>query len=251
MGTAIIAQNSSAIDSGMRKFIMPASRGIEAIHFLSGSIARAVRNYAKDKEDASVVGTPVESANYMTFKGLTNFLQTKVNESASQTIFRVVRTADTLADLDHCPVFDSTYSTGLNLGSMLYGNTSGNINQSAARFSDANQTTVSAVSATLVAGTDIDRAAFSLIVSVVGPTVTTVYNLTKGTVKASATNSFGRRPSMLPFRIGSAYEGNSLYKGTCDMAFWSYHSAELTPTEVSANVARIRAVMQKLHGITI
>lgn len=235
----------------MRKIILPSMRGAEAIHFLSGSIARAVRNYVKDKEDASPVGAPTESANFLSFKGLTNFIQTKVLEAPNQTIFRVVRTADTLVDVDHCPVFDGSYSTGLNLGSMFYGNTSGNINQSAARFTDTSQAQVGASSATLVAATDIDRASFSLIVTVTGATQTTIRNETKGSIKTSAANAFGRRPSQLPFRIGSAYEGSTLYKGVCDMVFWSYHSVELTSSEISKSVAQIRNLMLKLHGISV
>lgn len=251
MGTAIYAKNTNAMDSGLRKFIPPVSRGLEAIHFLSGSRERAERNYAMDKPDAKFVGSPIETANFFTLKGLTNYLQTEVPDFASQTIFRVVRTLDTLADADHCPVFEGTYSSGMNLGTMLYGNVSGNINQTSARFTDASQSAVATGGATLVSGVDIDRDKFSLIVTVVGPKVTTIYNLTKGTVKVGANNEFGRRPSSLAFRIGSAYEGNTLYKGNCDVAFWSHHSVELTMSEIALNVARYRALMLKRHGITI
>jgi len=250
MGTGIIAKNTNAIDLGKRKISMPVTRGLEAIHFLSGSVGRAVRNYAQGKPDSSVVGVPTETTGFMTFKGLTNFIQTPIAEARTQTIFRVMRTLDTLADLDHCPVFDGTYSTGSNLGSMLYGNASGNINQTSARFSDATQTTISTSGITLLPA-DIDKASFSLIVTTVSETLTTTYNETKGTSKVGTVNNFGRRPSTLPFRIGSAYEGNSLYKGTCDMSFWQYHSVELTPTERATTVAKIRELMFNLHGITV
>lgn len=251
MGTAILAKNSNAIDSGMRKFVPPVVRGLEAIHFLSGSISRAVRNYAKDKLDAKVFGAPGESVGFMTFKGLTNFIETQVADARTQTIFRVVRTNDSLVDLDHCPVFDGTYASGCNLGTMLYGNTSGNINQTSARFADATQTTIATNGATLVAGTDIDKVSFSLIVTIVSETLTTVRNETKGTVKVGTVNAFGRRPSTFPFRLGSAHEGNSLYKGTCDMSFWQHHSVELTASEISLTVGRIRALMLGLHGINV
>ena len=250
-GTAFFVQNTDGIDSGMHKFFPPVSRGLEAIHFLSGGVTRAVRNYAWDKPDASIVGAPIENLKYLTLKGLTNFLQTEVPDTALQTTFRVVRTLDTLVDVEHCPVFDSTYSSGNNLGTMLYGNVSGNLNQNSARFSDASLTTLVTGGPTLVSGTDVDRAKFALIVTIVGPTFTTVRNETKGTVKVGPTNEFGRRPSSLPFRIGSAYEGNTLYKGTCDVALWAHHSVELTPSEVAMNVARYRAFLHKRHGIVV
>ena len=251
MGTALFAQNTNAIDSGLRKFVPPVIRGLEAIHFISGTASRAAHNYAMNKPNATIIGTPVESDNFLTLKGLTNYIQTQVADAPVQTIFRVVRTLDSLADLDHCPVFDGTYSGGMNLGTMFYGNTSGNLNQNSARFTDATQAQLSSGAVTMVAGTDIDKASFSLLVTVVGPTYTTVRNETKGTVKVSASNAFGRRPSTNPFRIGSAYESTSLYKGVCDVAFWSHHSVELSPAEIALNVARYRAAMQKLHGITV
>ncbi|WP_339428875.1 hypothetical protein [Pseudomonas taetrolens] len=251
MGTAIVAQNSIAIDGGMRKFVPPVIRGLQAVHFLSGSISRAIRNYAKGKPDARVIGAPVEAPGYMTFKGLTNFIETQVADANTQTIFRVVRNNDTLVDFDHCPVFDGTYSSGSNLGTMLYGNTSGNINQTSARFLDATHTTISTSGVTLVSGTDIDKPTFSLIVTVISETLTVVRNETKGTVKVGAVNLFGRRPSAMPFRIGSAYEGNSLYKGVCDMSFWQHHDVELTASEIALTVDRIRGLMLKLHGIKV
>lgn len=252
MGTGITAKNTNAIDAGERKISMPVVRGLEAIHFLSGSIGRAVRNYAIGKPDASPVGAPVESANYMTFKGLTNFIQTKDADFASQTIFRVMRTLDTMVDVDHSPVFDGTYSSGSNIGTMLYGNIGGNVNQTAARFIDATQTQLTTGAATMVAGTDIVTATFSLIVTTVGADRTTVRNETLGTSKQGPVNTFGRRPSTLPFRIGSAYEeGNTKYRGTCDMAFWQHHSVELTASEREATVQKIRSLMFNLHGITV
>lgn len=251
MGTAIVAQNTNAIDSGMRKFVPPVIRGLQAIHFLSGSIGRAIRNYAKDKPDARVIGAPVEAPSYMTFKGLTNFIETQVADANTQTIFRVVRNNDSQVDLDHCPVFDGTYSSGSNLGTMLYANTSGNINQTSARFADNTHTTIATSGITLVSGVDIDKPTFSLIVTIVSETLTIVRNETKGTVKVGSPNLFGRRPSTFPFRIGSAYEGNSLYKGVCDMSFWQHHDVELTASEIALNVERIRTLMLKLHGIKV
>ena len=250
-GTAFFVQNTNGIDSGMHKFFPPVSRGLEAIHFLSGGVARAQRNYAWGKPDASVVGAPIETPNYLTLKGLTNFIQTEVPDTVLQTTFRVVRTLDSLVDADHCPGFEGSYSSGSNFGTMLYGNVSGNISQNSARFTDATLTTLTPGGTTLVSGADIDRANFALIVTIVGAKFTTVRNETKGTVKVGATNEFGRRPSTLPFRIGSAYEGNTLYKGTCDVALWAHHSVELTPSEVALNVARYRAFLLKRHGIMV
>ena len=252
MGTAIVAKNTSAIDSGLRKIVPPVTRGLEAIHFLSGSAERAAANYAAGKPNATSVGAPAITANFATLKALTNYIQTEVADAPTQTIFRVVRTSDTMVDVDHCPVFDSTYSSGSNLGTMFYGNVGGNINQTAACFADASLTTISTRAVSLSNGTEIFPATFSLIVTSVGATQTVVRNETLGITDQSVVNTFGRRPSTRPFRLGSAYvEGNTHYKGTCDVAFWQHHSVLLTPSEIALTVARIREIMLKLHGITV
>lgn len=251
MGTAITAKNSNAENAGMRKFIPPVTRNLEAWHFLNTDVTKAATNYAiGGKGDAVVVGAPLEFPDHIQFKGLANFLQTEVPESATQTVFSVVRTKDTLVDLDHLPAFYGNYRSATNGGSYLAVPSGGTtLTKVATRFNSTGNVTASPVSLAIPAAVEIGE--WSLIVDITKANFNAVQNATKSTSSERTDETFGRKVSSEPYRIGSIYEASSLWRGTADMALWAYYSTELTPSEIALVIARIRAYMLQRHSIVV
>lgn len=252
MGTALIAKNSNAENAGIRKFIPPVTRNLEAWHFLNTSVMKAAINYAVDKPDAQVIGAPGEFTSYIQFKGQANYLQTQVADAPTQTIFSVVRSKDTLVDVAHSPAFYGTYSSAA-AGAALYWD-SGNaaLVKTAARYSDAGQTTQTSapISQSQAAG-QIVIGEWSLIVDVTKADFNRSINATKNSTRTSASVTYGRAPASVPFRVGSAYAGSQNWAGSADMALWAHYSTELTDSEIAAVIARIRAYMLQRHSIVV
>jgi hypothetical protein len=252
MGTAFIAKNSNAENSGLRKFIPPVTRNLEAWHFLNTDVMKAARNYAMDKPDAQVIGAPAEFGSYIQFKGQANYLQTQVADATTQTIFSVIRSKDTLVDVAHSPAFYGTYSTAALGGALYWDSTNAALVKTGARYSDAGQTTqTSAPISQSAASNQIAIGDWSLIVDVTKSDFNRSINATKNSTRTSASVTYGRAPASVPFRVGSAYPGSSLWAGTADMAMWAHYSTELTDAEIAAVIARIRAYMSQRHGIVV
>lgn len=251
MGTAIIAKNSNAENSGMRKFIPPVTRNLEAWHFLNNGVAKAATNYALDKPDAQVVGAPLEFPSYIQFKGLTNYLQTDVAESATSTTFSVIRTKDTLVGADHTPAFYGNYRSGVAGGSYLAVAVSGGaLTKVASRFSDPSQAAATSSPITLSAEA-INLGGWSLIIDITRAGFNAIQNATTGVIRERTDVTYGRSISPGKYLVGSAYEASSMWKGTADMAMWAHYSTELTTSEIAAVVARIRAYMLRRFGILL
>lgn len=248
MGTAIIAKNSDAENSGMRKFIPPVTRNLEAWHFLNTSVSKAAINYAVGKPDAAVVGAPSEFADYIQFKGLSNYLQTQTADYETQTIFSVIRTKDTLVDISHSPSFYGNYSSE-GVGCYLaWDVASASLFKTAARYTDAAKTVVSS-SPTSLLSTMINMGAWSLVIDRTKAGFNGVMNATTNSERTRTDTTFGRALSAKTFRIGSLYPGASQWTGTADMALWAHYSTELADSEIAAIVARIRAYMSRRRGI--
>lgn len=251
MGTAIVAKNSNAENTGLRKFIPPVTRNLEAWHFLNTDVIKAARNYAMDKPDALVIGSPAEFASYIQFKGLANYLQTQVADAPTQTIFSVIRSKDTLVDVAHSPAFYGTYSTA-ELGAALYYDSGGSsLVKIAARFSDVGQTTKTSAPISQGAAQGLVIGEWSLIVDVTKSDFNRSINATKNSTRTTTATTYGRSPATAPFRIGSAYPASNNFAGTADMALWAHYSTELTPAEIDLNIARIRAYLLQRHGIVV
>lgn len=252
MGTAIIAKNSNAENSGMRKFIPPVTRNLEAWHFLNTDAAKAATNYAMGKPDAVVVGAPLEFSDYIQFKGLENYLQTEVVESATQTVFSVIRTKDTLIGLDHLPAFYGNYRSVSNGGSYLAMPAGGaSLTKVATRFTDEGRTVISGSPVSLAVPAAVNPGEWSLIVDITKAGFNAIQNATMSTSAERTDITYGRKVSSEPYRIGSIYEASSLWKGTAEMAMWAHYSTELTPSEIAAVIARIRAYMIRRFGIIL
>lgn len=251
MGTAITAKNSNAENAGMRKFSPPVSRSLEAWHFLNEGVAKAATNYALDKPDAQIIGAPAEFAEYIQFKGLTNYLQTEVKESATSTTFSVIRTKDTLVGEDHTPAFYGNYRSGIVGGSHLAVAVSGGLlTKVSSRFTDLAQTKVSSSPVNLLAGT-INLGEWSLVVDITKGGFNSIQNATTGAIRERTDVTYGRSISPEKYRVGSVYDASSMWKGTADMALWAHYSTELTASEIASNVAVIRAYMLRRFGIAV
>lgn len=251
MGTAFIAKNTNAEDAGMFTFIPPVTRNLEAWHFLNTGVAKAARNYALDKPDASIVGAPAEFSNYIQFKGQANYLVTQVADAPTQTIFSVIRSKDLLNDVAHSPAFYGTYSAA-GVGAALYWDSAnGALVKTAARYSDAGLTTITSAPVSQFAGTMITIGEWSLIIDVTKSDFNRSINATTDSTRTTSAITYGRAPASVPFRIGSAYAGSSLWSGTADMALWAHYSTELTLSEIAAVVTRIRAYLSQRRGISV
>lgn len=252
MGTAIVAKNSNAETAGMKKFIPPVTRNLEAWHFLNSDVSKAATNYALGKPNAVVVGSPLEFSEYIQFKGQSNYLQTEVAETATQTIFSVIRTKDTLVDLDHLPAFYGNYRSLTNGGSYLVMPAGGTtLTKVACRFTDVGKITVTSSPVSLASPSAVDFGEWSIIVDITRSGVNAIQNPTKSANAARTDTTYGRKVSPEPYRVGSIYEASSLWRGTADMALWAHYSTELTESEIAAVVARIRAYMSQRQGIIV
>lgn len=253
MGTAFIAKNSNAENSGLRKFIPPVTRNLEAWHFLNTDVMKASRNYAMgDKPDAQVIGAPAEFGSYIQFKGQSNYLQTQIADAPTQTIFSVIRSKDTLVDVAHSPAFYGTYSTAAPGAALYWDSGNSALVKSAARFSDVGQTTLtSAPISQSVASNQIVIGEWSLIVDVTKSDFNRSINATKNSTRTTSATTYGRGVAAVPFRVGSAYPASNNFSGTADMALWAHYSTELTDAEIALVITRIRAYMAQRHGIVV
>lgn len=251
MGTAITAKNSNAENAGMRKFSPPVSRSLEAWHFLNEGVAKAATNYALGKNDAQVIGAPLEFPSYIQFKGLTNYLQTEVKESATSTTFSVIRTKDTLAGADHTPAFYGNYRSGVQGGSYLaVGINDGLLTKVSSRFSNVGQSAVTSSPITLLAGM-INLGEWSLVIDITKSGFNAIQNATTGLGRERTDVTYGRSISAEKYRVGSMHDTSTPWKGTADMALWAHYSTELTPSEIASTVAVIRAYMLRRFGIAV
>ena len=252
MGTALIAKNTNAEDAGIRKFIPPVTRNLEAWHFLNTSVMKAAINYAIDKPDAQIIGAPSEFDSYIQFKGQANYLQTEVADSVTQTIFSVIRSKDTLVDVAHSPAFYGTYSSASPGAALYWDSTNAALVKTGARYSDVGLTTqTSAPISQSQASGQIVIGEWSLIVDVTKADFNRSINATKNSTRTSASVTYGRAPASIPFRVGSAYAGSQNWAGSADMALWAHYSTELTDSEIVAVIARIRAYMLQRHNIVV
>ncbi len=251
MGTAFIAKNTNAENSGLRQFVPPVTRNLEAWHFLNTDAAKAATNYARGgKGDAQIRGTPVEFAEYIQFKGQANFLETQVADAPTQTIFSVIRSRDTLVDLAHSPAFYGTYPDSAK-GTLLYWNAGpATLVKTAARYTDEAHTIPSTFPISTPSAS-INIGEWSLIIDITNADSNRCINATSGSDLKNDNPNFGRAFSNLPFRIGSGHPGSTQFEGTADMALWAHYSVELTSSEIAAVVARIRAYFLLRYKIVL
>ncbi|WP_156392471.1 hypothetical protein [Rhizobium sp. Root482] len=197
------------------------SDGVELIHFLGGSLEQSIRNRMRRKTNSQVIGAPVVSADYLTFKGDTNWLKTAYRDTAALTFIAVARTSDTLADNNTRPTLIGT-SDGLgNSGASLYAGTAGRWRQNA-YYLDG--TPVSQVQDNVATMTT-----WRLVIGVVNTSGVSLYDLTDGDGATATPPSSTRVLGGQAIGIGGNYGATT--KGTCDMAFAAVLSRAMTDAD--------------------
>ncbi len=249
MGTRLIAKDIDAEDTAV-EYMAPVRRGLEAIHFMNKSGAKAAKNYAPGKPNGVFVGSPlITDPQYIRAKGNEAYVQTQVIETRAMTIFSVIRTLDALTGNATQPMFYGTFSSppadgsgGLTFGVGLYRQT--NLTAVASRGTNTTNHQSGAVSLASPAA-----ATWHLIVQEVGVGTAEETRVTSKTNGASSTsnNNLPRYPSRGTFRIGSGY---SNYAGHLEIAFCQIHNVLLATSEIDAITADIRAHMAR-RGIVV
>lgn len=226
--------------------LLPASRGIEAIHLLSGSAARGAVNRARLKPNAAVVGQCYEAPDRLGFQARANYLQTRTPEHAQMTFYSVVRSLDTMVDAGTQPMYYGNFTspaaigTGDTYGVGLFSTGAASYRAEAGRGTSVDDD----INAEAALAADTVRS-FSLLVHTVGATSSTLYNATTGNSAASSTGPRFRATGLL--RIGSGYQ---TFSGACEMALWIAASVAHTTDERDRNLEFIRAEVAE-QGIVI
>lgn len=244
MGLKLIAND--AIAPWNTKVVPPVTRGLEAWFTFDTDASRFTFNRAIGKADAEMVGAPVAYPTHGRFKGLTNYLKTKVPDSDELTIITVGRA-----------VVEPTDTAD---GVMLVSNYIGNA-ATPGYTGNSYGASVYAVSSRMVAAATRDNAAGGQTSSPVTDTSDFAtnwairalraksgeFNQNLNFTKNSAFNGANNRGRVLAdtlFRIGSATTG---YAGEVDISAVAIYSVALTDDELAQVAALMRRRMARLN----
>ncbi|CAN7267962.1 hypothetical protein [Caballeronia sp. LjRoot31] len=240
--TLALVSPGASFEASNIGFIPPiADASLKLWHFFGSAAGPLGKNLVVGAPDSVVVGSPVLSPRYASFKGVTNYLQTPVSQTGDFTIIAVMRSTDTFADDSHRPMFISNYGgTRLNdtvpcVGVSLYvdmtpsaapvGHLEGMSGIYDGTPGGASQTGFGQL-------TIADMTQWRcVVVSKIGAT-RILYDLT-----GNASNSWFQPANMLDdissakFRIGSSW--GQQFKGICDMAMAALYSRGMTLAEVT------------------
>lgn len=233
--------NGDDFEAEANEYSLPRMRGVEIIHIMRGSVARAARNYAFDKPNSAIVGAPVANTNFITFTNMVNFLQSRIQETDAVTMYAFQRPRTDPAVSGSMII--STYTSiaadnsGASFGASIYNSFSSvaGVQVGGARKDGATQLTGSAfVQAPVIAN-------FSMIVGVVpgGTAKNEIHNVTSGQSVISSQVAAPRFRSRGLFRIGSGFA--SAFSGELDMAMCVLASVAHDPIERQENGNRCSA----------
>lgn len=203
MGVQVIAKGVDA-ELYATEYAAPVRRGLEGIFFLNTSLEKSARNYAPGKTQASIVGAPVPSANFLSGKSSSNYIQTDINETAEMTLFSIARALNIpattpMAPAD-APMLITNYTNISPSGIFQWFSSPTIIQAGAAYGADAGGASNPSASVT----TDPTR--WCLYSTVVKATsIVTTNHTTGATVTRTITNEGTRQLSTRKFRIGSSY----------------------------------------------
>lgn len=227
---------------------LPSMRGVEAIHFLNGSLAKAAHNFALGKPDAQIVGSPTVGNGFIGVKGGANFLQTVIPETVEQTFMAVFRTSATLADDANRPALIGNYKgpmttdpTKTTNGAQMFALSSTQVGMWRPRVDG-----VGGVVNDFSQATSMPVATFKLFVGRVDATRVSIRCLSDGAA-GGQTGLAARALNSASHRIGSATER---YLGSADMAFASIASVWWSDDEMLANARQLAAYLSTRFGLT-
>lgn len=252
MGTNILVPGADFSASAVG-FNAAVADGLVGLWFFNRGVRASRKNLALGGIDADVFGTPSDQGAFMRFKGAQNFFQTAIEDTEAFTHIAAVKSADTLADSAHSPMFLSNFGSGSkagflaspNSGSGIFSSSSSsNLTMSASRYTDATNTAVTSLGAN-IAATVSD---WSLVASRTRSDRSQRDNLT--TVAAGAGN-FTNQARVLAagnFRIGSSYSLS--FTGEADVAAIAMYSRYISDAELATMAAQFRGVLAHI-GVTV
>lgn len=242
MGVVIVSPNTRA--PWNTKILSPVTRGLEGWFECDTDIARLGFNRAPSKPNAKIVGSPVVSSQSVKFKGLSNYLDTSIAETADMTIIVVGKStnevpagASSTGDAN-TPMYAGTYIgpavgvSGNSSGVSLYHVVNNSVYGVAARDNGSGAPTGAQIAAPDVANVWGLRA-----VRTGNGAQTQVQNLTTGTTASNAANTNNRIVTTNTLRIGSGYRD---FGGEVDISQIIVFSVRLTDEELDLMAAFMR-----------
>lgn len=253
MGTIIKVAGLDAESASAAAYISPVSRGLEAIHFLNGSAAKIIRNYALGKEDGALVGTPVAvNAGFADFSGISSGVLTSMSEPLEGTFFIVCKTTDDGASSGKYPSFFSSVGGKLVSDPSKSAPGIGLWNAPSLRFAQGVMRGDGTMAFANNAMTATATETWALYVCVLKSTAFgSMTNKTTGVV-AGPQDSAGmlglpRARSDAKIKLGQVQAG---YTGNCQIAAFQGHSVVLSDAEIEKVVKDIRSYVAR-KGITV
>lgn len=251
MGVIFVAKGVDAEDSA-REYAAPVLRSLEGVFFTNTDLSKAVRNYAPGKKNGSLRGIPVAQTNYLqcdTQAAVPANVDTGIWETEFFTMFVIARATNLppLGPKDSTPSASRTLFCGSYLGSIpahgvaVYPST-GSLFSALCGITDGIGN--AATNSVNIAG---DINAWNLFGVTVEPGKLVVDNFTAGT-KVEQVLSGARRVSPRTLLIGGAY--TTAYGGTCNIAAFQTHSANLSSVERATTAQDLRAYAAR-RGITV
>lgn len=254
MGIKLISNNTLAPWNS--KVVPPVSRGLEGWFNFDTDAGRFGYNRALGKPDANIIGAPVAFATHGRFKGLSNYLQTKIAETDEVTLIVVGKAAaaipagaSTTGDAN-TPFYVGNYRgnsvtpgvTGSAYGASLYHVATATLTGGACRDNGAGGATSAVNSVSGEVPTDwsirVMRSSSAML--------TKTQNLTKN-LMSQGNDVRARALSDSLFRIGS---GTAAFGAEVDISAVIIHSVVLTDDELAKQVEIVRKRMARL-GIVV
>lgn len=254
MGIKLIANGTIA--PWHSKVIPPVTRGLEAWFTFDTDAKRFSFNRALNKPDAAIVGTPIAYSTHGRFKGLSNYLQTKIAETDEVTLIVVGKAVNPIpADAPTSgdattPFYVGNYRglsvtpgvAGVAYGASLYHVATTTVTGGSARDNEAGASTSSVISALGDVPTDwgirVLRGSSTYL--------TKTQNLTKNLMNQGR-DVRARSLSDSLFRIGSGTVG---FSAEVDISAVAIYSKVLSDTELNEVAAAMRKRMLRL-GINV
>lgn len=197
--------------------------GWEGAFFLGSASGFSQVNRIGGKADATVVGTPTESDHYLSIQSSANYLQTSILEPTEGTYIAVVKSADTLADSAHRPIWIGDFN-----GSAAPNATLAEVGVNSARMTTAY--TVAAVASGSTATIVDDSDAWKCLIADFGAAGLAIYDMTAAvSATTAAPGSSTRTTPTQNLRIGSGV--NNTFQGIGDIAFAGILSRRITSDE--------------------
>ncbi|WP_085044339.1 hypothetical protein [Ensifer aridi] len=253
MGTNILVPDADFSASAVG-FNAAVDAGLKGLWFFNRGVRASAKNLALGGVDAEIFGTPSDQGAFLRFKGGQSFFQTAIGDTEAFTHIVALKTADTLADQEHSPMFVSNFGSGSKSGYVASG-TSGasmytNANPtlltcSASRYTDGTNTVVTS------AGRNITNPGFAtwrMFASRARSDRTQADNLTNSDAQASNYTSQARVLAAGNFRVGSSY--SLAWTGECDIAAVAMYDRYITDGELATIGGQMRNVLAHL-GITV